>query len=239
MQNMEPHRETLRNTLRAHLLTPGWIFPCFLARKTSEMHFVHPMCTSCDIISIKAWCDLVVGHTPSYTVSKSEVNLDQWFPRYSHFCILTLCSCSCSNTLPECQPLPLHLLHLIHHPWPTKCTSACTTPYIQLDCQQPDVRVLPIQVPAWDLDLNSQHQGQGKTWLSTLHPGQRGLCHHGQMGTSRWSTQEWPCEVLRLHRKHIRQWDLPTSPCLWAGRHHKEVWQIHWWASRSDMPTHP
>ena len=28
--------------------------------------------------------------------------------------------CSCSNTLPECQPLPLHLL-LICHPWPTRC----------------------------------------------------------------------------------------------------------------------
>ena len=30
------------------------------------------------------------------------------------------CTCSCSNTLPECQPLPLHLL-LIYHPWPTSC----------------------------------------------------------------------------------------------------------------------
>ena len=27
-------------------------------------------------------------------------------------------------------------------------TSSCNTPYIQLGCQQPDVRVLPIQVPA-------------------------------------------------------------------------------------------
>ena len=27
---------------------------------------------------------------------------------------------SCSNTLPECQPLPIHLSHQIHHPWPTK-----------------------------------------------------------------------------------------------------------------------
>ena len=69
----------------------------------------------------------------------------------------------------------------------------------------------PIQVPAWDLDLNLQDQGWGKTWLSALHPGQRGLCHHGLMGTSRWSTQEQPCEVLRLHREHARQWDLPTS----------------------------
>ena len=58
------------------------------------------------------------------------------------------------------------------------------------------------------------------------------------MGTSRWSTQEWPCEVLRLHREHIRWQDLPTTLCQQAGRHHKEVWQIHQWPSRSDMPTH-
>ena len=29
-------------------------------------------------------------------------------------------SCSCSNTLPICLPLPIHLLHQIHHPWPTR-----------------------------------------------------------------------------------------------------------------------
>ena len=103
-------------------------------------------------------------------------------------------------------------------------TSSCTTPYIQLGCQQPDARVLPIQVPVWDLDQNLQDQGWGKTWLSALHPGQRGLCCHGQMDTSRWSTQKTPNEVLRLHREHIRWWDLPTSLCLWARRHHKEVW---------------
>ena len=37
--------------------------------------------------------------------------------------------CSCSHTLPECQPP--HLLQQIHHPWPTKCQfiyhSLCTT----------------------------------------------------------------------------------------------------------------
>ena len=28
-------------------------------------------------------------------------------------------SCSCSNSLPKCQPP--HLLHQICHPWPTRC----------------------------------------------------------------------------------------------------------------------
>ena len=46
-------------------------------------------------------------------------------------------------------------------------------------------------------------------------------------------------EDLRLHREHFRWQDLPMSLCLWAGRHHKEVWQIHWWASQLNMPTHP
>ena len=44
--------------------------------------------------------------------------------------------------------------------------SSCTTPYIQLG-QWPDARVLPIQVPAWDLDLNLQDQGWEK--LEYLH----------------------------------------------------------------------
>ena len=92
-------------------------------------------------------------------------------------------------------------------------------------------------MPAWDLDPNLQDQGWGKTWLSTLHPWHTGLCHHGQMAGSRWSTQEQPQEIL--HREHLRWWDLPLSPCLWAGRHHKEVWQIHRRANRLDMPTHP
>ena len=103
----------------------------------------------------------------------------------------------------------------------------------------PAMRSYHIQVPAWDLDPTLQDQGWGKTWLPTLHLGQRGLCCLGQMGTSRWSTHEWHHEVLRLHRKHVRWQDLPMSLCLQAGRHHKEVWWIHQWASRSDVPTCP
>ena len=48
-----------------------------------------------------------------------------------------------------------------------------------------------------------------------------------------------PMKFLSIHREHIRWWDLPMSPCLQAGRHHKEVWWIHQWASRSDMPNLP
>ena len=151
--------------------------------------------------------------------------------------ILTFC------TPPVAVIQNVNLFHSIYFTWYAThglpSASSCTTPYLQLGCWQPDARVLPIQVPAWDLDPNSQDQGWGKTWLSTLHPGQRGLCHHRQIGTSRWSTQEWPHEVLRLHREHVRQWNLPMNPCLRAGRHHKEVWWIHQWASRLDMPTCP
>ena len=179
------------------------------------------------------WCHLAVEHTPSYTVYKFGViqtNSSQDTAIFvsptpvavqTHWQNVNLLVCFtryATNGLPS--------------------VSSCTTPYIQLGCQQPDVRVLPIQVPVWDLDPNLQDQGWGKTWLLTLHPGKRGLCCHGQMGSCRWNAQEWPCKVLRLHREHIRQWDLPTSPCLWAGRHHKEVWWIHWWASWLDMPTH-
>ena len=115
--------------------------------------------------------------------------------------LYTPCSCSCSDT--HC-----HNVYLFQFVCLTRYTthglpgaSSCTTPYVQLGCQWPDARVLPIQVPAWDLGPNSQDQGWGKTWLSALHPGQRGLCHHGQMGTSRWSTQEWPCEVLKTTQR--------------------------------------
>ena len=191
---------------------------------------VHPMPSL-----VQKQCHLVIGHTLSYTVWKIEANLANSSRVIGNF--VHPCSCSCSDT--HCQNV--NLFHSIYfwyatHGLPT--ASSCTTPYIQLGFQQPDVRVLPIQVPAWDLDPNSQEQGWWKTWLSALHPGQRGLCCHGQMGTSRWNAQEWPHEVLRLNWEHIRWWDLPTSPCLWAGRHHKEVWWIHWWASRSNMPIH-
>ena len=181
------------------------------------------LCTPCDIISMKM--------TLSYTVSKSEVNWTDGSQDTADFV-----SPPPVAVQTHCQNVSLiYFTGYTTHGLPG--TSSCTTPYVQLGCQQPDARVSPIQVPAWDLDPNLQDQGWGKTWLSTLHPGQRGLCHHGKMGTSRWSMQGQPHEVLRLHREHIRWRDLSMSPCLWAGRHHKEVWWIHWWASKSDMPT--
>ena len=55
--------------------------------------------------------------------------------------------------------------------------SSCTTPYIQLGCKQPDVRVLPVQVPAWDLYQNLQDEEKldyllcilGKEGYATMH----------------------------------------------------------------------
>ena len=189
------------------------------------------LCTSCDIISSKIMPPHGRACHQLYCV-KIWSQSNWQFKRYWQFCtppVAVQTHCQNVNLLVSINRYATHGL---------PGASSCTTPYIQLGCQWPDVTVLPIQVAAWDLDSNSQDQGWGKTWLSTLHPGQRGLCYHGQMGTSRWSAQEWPQEVLRLHRKHIRWQDLPTSPCLQAGRHHKEVWQIHQLASRLDMPNH-
>ena len=144
--------------------------------------------------------------------------------------------CSCSNTLAECQPLPLHLL-LIHHPWPTGHQflyhSLHTTGLPAMRCKS-------FAYSSASLRLGPEFARSSlreKLDYLLLHPGQRGLCCHGQMGTSRWSIQERPCKVLRLHREYIRWWDLPTILCLQAGRHHKEVWQIHQWASSLDMPN--
>ena len=195
------------------------------------MPFSVHLCAPCDIISMKTMPPSGMAHPQLYCVNIWSQS-DWWFQSYWWFCTPPVAiQTHCQN---------VNLFHSIYFWYATHGlpgASSCTTPYIQLGCQQPDVRVSTIQVPAWDLDQNLQDQGWGKTWLSALHPGQRGLCHHGQMGTSRWSMQEWPCEVLRLHREHIRWWDLPTNPCLWARRHQKEVWQIHQWASRLDMPT--
>ena len=178
----------------------------------------------------------MVGHTLRYTVSKFGVN---WTNSSWGTAIFVPPPPVAVQT--HCQNVYLFqsicFTRYATHGLPG--TSSCTTPYIQLGCQWPDVRVLPIQVPAWNLDQNFQDQGWGKTWLSALHPGQRGLCCHGQMGTSRGDAQEQPCKVLRLHREHIRWWDIPMSPCLWARRHHKEVWWIHWWASWLDTPAYP
>ena len=107
---------TVRNTRNI----PGCIFPCFwcfLARKTSKMHFAC-LCAPHDITYVKTMPASIRAHPQLYCV-KLWSQSNQWFWRYSHFCILT--PCSCSHPLPECLPLPPHLLHLICHTWPTKC----------------------------------------------------------------------------------------------------------------------
>ena len=62
---------------------------------------------------------VVVGHTLSYTVSKFGVNPTNGsgvIDDFLHPLYLSLFR----HTLPKCQHLPLCLLHLICHPWPTK-----------------------------------------------------------------------------------------------------------------------
>ena len=147
--------------------------------------------------------------------------------------------CSCPDThCQKCLPLPIRLLHQICHPWPTRLQFLYhflhTTGLPVTRCE---FCLFKCQLETWTWICKIK--AEEKLDLPALHDWQRGLCHHGQMGTSRGSAQEWPCEVLRLHREHTWWWDLPTSPFLWAGRHHKKVWWIHWWASRLDMPTHP
>ena len=151
------------------------------------MNFVHLYAPHYVIAQI--WRHLVVGHTLRYTVSKFGVNRTNGSQDTAIFVPHPY---SYSNTLPECQPLPIRLLHQMCHPWPTRHQFLYHCLHTT-GCQWPDVRILTIQVPAWDLDQNLQDQGWGKTLLPALHPGQRGLCCHGQMGTSRWDTQEQPC----------------------------------------------
>ena len=198
---------------------------------SSSAIFGAPVCTPMTSI-VQKWWHLVVGHTLSYTVSKFEVKSGWQFQSYWWFCTppvavqihtaIMSTSLSASPDMPSMAyqaPVPV--------PLPTYNWAASD--------QMWEFCLFKCQLETWTRICKIK--AEEKTWLPVLHSGQRGLCHHGRMGTSRWSTQEQPCKVLRLHREHIRWWDLPMSPCLWAGRHHKEVWRIHWWGNRSDMPT--
>ena len=161
MQTMDHIRKHLGTLCRNKRNTPSCIFPYFQCLDREIMQKMHPwssdyifsapVCTH-DIISMKTMLPSGRAHSQLYPVQVWSQS-DWWFLRYSHFCILTpcSCSCSCSNTLPECQPLPLcYFTWYATHGLPS--ASSCTTPYIQLGCQWPNVRVSPIQVPAWDLD---------------------------------------------------------------------------------------
>ena len=177
-----------RNHIRTHQEHSRLYLSLFSARKCIWDAFCTPVCTLwCQCC--KKQCQLVVGHTLRYTVSKFGGN---WTNGSQDTAIFVPPPSVAIQT--HCQNVNLsHSIYFWYTTHGLPGASSCTTPYIQLSCQWPDARVLPIQVPAWDLDQNLQDQGWGKTWLPALHPGQRGLCCHGQMGTSRWSAQEWPC----------------------------------------------
>ena len=81
------------------------------------MCFVHP-CTPCDIIGAKTMF-LVVGHSLSYTVSNFGVNGTNNFWDTAIFVPPPPVAVAV-QTLPECLPLPIHLLHQICHPRPTR-----------------------------------------------------------------------------------------------------------------------
>ena len=142
--------------------------------------------------------------------------------------------CSCPHT-QQCQPLPLCLLHLMCHPWPTKCQCMCHFPHMT-----------GLLVTRWEFCL-FKCQLETWTWLCKIKADEKLdylLCILGKEG---YDTMDWwvlANEALKNdpekfldYREHARWWDLSASPCLWARRYHKEVWQIHRWASRSDMPT--
>ena len=75
------------------------------------------LCTPHDIISIKMMPPS--GRTHLATLCQNLVLIGLTVPKIQPFLYPHPCSCSCSHTLPECQPP--HLLQQICHPWPSKC----------------------------------------------------------------------------------------------------------------------
>ena len=145
--NNGSHQETLRNHIgtQGTLQVVSFLVFCMLgARNRQNMHpwssnaILACLCAPCDMISVKA-VPPVVGHTLSYTVSKFGVNQTDGSWDTAIFVSPSPCSCSCSNTLPICLSLPTHLLHQIHHPWPTKhqflCHSLHTTGLPATSCE--------------------------------------------------------------------------------------------------------
>ena len=119
----------------------------------------------------------MVGHTSSYTVSKFGVN---WTNGFCNTTILYPHPCSCSNTLPECQPLPLHLL-LICHPLPTRCQFLY---HCLHTTGLPVTRCESFAYSSASLRLGpefTRSRLRKNLIICSLHPGQRELCFHGQM----------------------------------------------------------
>ena len=167
-------------------------------------------------------------------------NLESIWPTVPELLMVlyTPCSCSCSDThCQQCLPLPLHLLHLICHPWPTKCHflyhSLHTTGLLVTRCKS-----FTYSSTSLRLGPEFARSRLRKNLITYTASWAKRAMLPWTDGYQQMKHTSMTHEVLRLHREHVRWWDLLMSPCLWAGRHHKEVWQIHQWASRLDMPTH-
>ena len=98
---------------------------------------------------------------------------DWWFLRYSPFCDHHLFLWSNhSDQLNLRHGLRTSFISInACHTCLLSSHCQCATAHIWLECSWPDARVLPVQVPAWDLVPASQNQSWGMPWLSALHPG--------------------------------------------------------------------
>ena len=145
------------------------------------------------------------------------------------------CSCSCSHTAsmstwstsPDTPPMAYQVQ--VHVPLPMYNWAASN--------QMQDFCLFNCQLETWTQLCKIKAEEKLDYLLCIL--GKQGYAAMDRWVPADEAHKNNPVKFLRLHRKHIRRWDLPTSWCLWAGRHHKEVWQIHRWASRLDMPTCP
>ena len=192
------------------------------------MPFVAHPCTPHDIIS-------VVGHTPAI-LCPNLVLIRPTVTEIQPFLFPTPCCCSCSNSLSLCLPLLFHLLHQIPPP---------------MAYQAP----VPVPVPTYNWVASDQmwefclFKCQLETWTRICKIKAKEkldylLCILGKEGYAamdRWipadeAHKNDPTKFLDCIESTL---DDKISPrvCVWARRHQKEVWQIHRWASRSDMPT--
>ena len=106
----------------------------------------------------------MVGCTLRYTVSKLGVNQTDSFWDTAIFVPPPSVAIQ-----TDCQNVNLtHSIYFWYATHGLPGTSSCTTPYIQLGCQQPDARVSPIQVPAWDFDQNLQDNCLAAHWSQEM-----------------------------------------------------------------------
>ena len=146
-----------RNTLGPLQVVSFLVFCMLGARNRQKIQpselWCHFQCTHAHPVTSLAWkwCYLVVGHTPSYTVYKFGVNQINGSRDTAIFV-----SPPPVAVQTHCQNVNLLICFTRYATHGLPGASSCTTPYKQLGCQGPDVRVLPIQVPAWDLDQNLQ-----------------------------------------------------------------------------------